>query len=99
MLTVGGLDDGLAKHGIDVAIGVEDIFDDPMDAAGFDSVKLWSHGGADVLEPMADGAGLLKDPRAMRGVGRGLAKRFHAGGDETRSLMGRLVLSTMLASG
>ena len=64
-----GLDGRLAEEGIDVAIRVEDVFDQPRRAARDDAVEIRADIAAVVAEAVARGA-VLRRKAARRGPGR-----------------------------
>src|SRR5207244_7146408 len=64
-------EDGIEEGGIDVAVGVEDVFDDAIQAAGGDAVELRADVGAFAFDGMTDGAIGGENQRAFFGRGGG----------------------------
>ena len=81
-LAVVRLDDRLAEAGIDVAVRVEDVLDQPLRAACGDAVEIRTDVAARVAEAVADRAALLKDcAPSWRRVSRLCAEELRAFGD------------------
>ena len=68
--------------GIDVAVGVEDVFAEALGAAGADAVELRADEAAFALDLMAGGAVHLEDVGSDFDVGLGFGEGGSAGGDE-----------------
>ena len=80
---------GDAKGLVDVAVGVEDVFHQAVEAAAADAVELGADLGPLAAELVADRAVLLEDlgPRAR--VGLGAIEIRRGGGRKGRSASGR----------
>lgn len=76
--------------GIDVAVGVEDVFAEALGAAGADAVELRADEAAFALNLMASGAVHLEDVGSDFEVGLGFAESGDAGGDEGVELLALL---------
>jgi hypothetical protein len=76
-------DGGEAEVGVDVAAGVEDVFDHALDAARTDTVERGAEVAAGVFDAVTGGAVLGEERRTACGVGLGGSDRGGAGEDES----------------
>ncbi len=75
-------DPGEAEMGVDVAVGIEDVFGEAPEAAGADAVELGSDEAALAAEAVAGGAVGGEEAFALSGIGGGRVVGGDAVGDE-----------------